>query len=246
MPHLLLLFVLLLGLSGFAHANTSDIKVDQDVVKFITIDVAPWASVEAATGKMIGAFPEIIDAIAQRTGLNISIALTPFIRVDRELESGDHDCTILIPRDEQLVIFGEQVSDHAIGVIARNGVTLQKYEDLTGKTISVLRGASIEPRFDSDESLNKQFDTDYAIALRKLERKRVDAIAGAIPTIQFIAEQEGNADQLGDILQLAEVPLTFQCSRKSAQLDKMHIINQAIRTIKVDGTLADIQQRHYF
>jgi polar amino acid transport system substrate-binding protein len=245
MPHLLLLFVVFLGSAGFTHASSDGAKINQSVIKFITIDVAPWASVEAETGQMVGAFPELVEAIAQRTGLNISIALTPFARVDRELESGDHDCTILIPRDEQVVVFGETVSYHAIGLIARQGVTLRKYEDLAGKNISVLRGASIEPRFDGDESLNKQFDTDYAIALRKMQRQRVDAIAGAIPTIQFIAEQEGNADQLGDILQLAEVPLAFQCSRKSAQLDKMQAINQAIRTIKTDGTLDDNQQRHY-
>jgi polar amino acid transport system substrate-binding protein len=110
----------------------------------------------------------------------------------------------------------------------------------------VLRGASIHPRFDSDQELIKQFDTDYAIALRKLERGRIDIVAGAIPTMRFIAKQEGVSDHLGDILQLGEVPLIFQCSRKSTQLDKMPAIDEAIRTIKADGTLEAIRQRHYF
>ncbi len=245
MPSVAAFILLLLCWPLLATAAQDDANAN-NTMSFITIDVAPWASVDPSSGRFVGAFPELIEAIGERSGLSMSISLTPFARVDRELESGDHDCTILIPRDESLVVPGELVSYHAIGVIAREGIVLREYDDMAGRAISVLRGASIHPRFDEDPTLDKQFDTDYAIALRKMERERIDVIAGAIPTIQFIAEQEGVADQLGDILQLAEVPLVFQCSRKSSQLDNMSAINQAIRDIKEDGTLEEIRQRHYF
>lgn len=214
-------------------------------LSFITIEVAPWAEV-TADGKMVGLFPEVIREIEQRTGLEIAMSLTPFARVDRELRSGKQDCTILAERDESFVKIGPLVSYHAAGVIAREGIRLESYEDLAPLTISVLRGASIAPRFDADESLKKEFDTDYLISLRKIAHGRLDAVAGAMPTIWYLAEQEGLAAHLGEQLLLADVPLLLQCSRRSPNLDAMPALSEAVEAMKADGTLDKIKSKYHF
>lgn len=215
-------------------------------LKFITIEVAPWASVNADTGLREGAFVELTREIATRTGYDISISLTPFARVNRELESGGHDCTILIPLEEALVRHGELVSHHDMGIVPHRDIALSSYEQLQGLGISLLRGSAITERFDTDTDLDKIYDTDYLIALRKLSRQRVDAIAGAIPTILYLAETNGLKEFVGEPLKLGEVPLILQCSLASEQLDAMPTLNRAVRDMKADGIIETIRQKYYF
>ncbi len=215
-------------------------------LKLITIEVAPWASVNSQSGAPEGAFITIVEEIAKRTGQPVDITLTPFARVERELEAGSQDCTILIPRDERIVTHGELVSYHPMGVIAHHRVALEDYDDLYDLRISLLRGSTITPQFDADARLRKEYDTDYPIALRKISRERVDAVAGAIPTILFLAAQEGLSDYLGTPLVLEQVPLIFQCSNNSLRLDVMDKINSAIVAMREDGTMAAIERKYNF
>lgn len=217
-------------------------------LRFITLDVAPWASVDANTGDVVGVFADVIKEIEQRTGHKVEMTLTPFARIDRELESGQQDCTILVPGDsrKKFTQQGELLSYHTIGVIARPGVNLETYEDLKPLTISVLRGAPMSPQFDADTSLLKEFDTDYLIGIRKIAHKRLDAIAGAVSTIRFLAKQQGMAEHLGQQLALTEVPLLLQCSKKSPNIAIMPELNDAIRALKQDGTLRTIEEHYHF
>lgn len=217
-------------------------------LSFITIDVVPWASYEADSGREVGFFPALVREIERRTGHEISMSFHPFARIDRELESGQKDCTILVWSEEKARIAerGAMVSYHPIGVIARNGVDLQRYEDLHTMKVSVLRGAPTTPRFDADSGIDKDFMTDYLIGLRKMARGRVDAIAGAIPTIQYLAEQEGLTARLGKRLTLLDVPLVLQCSKASENLDVMPDLNRAIEAIGQDGTMDRLKEENFF
>ncbi len=218
----------------------------QTTLRFITIDVAPWAFYNEQSGEFEGAFVEIVKELRQRTGYDISISLTPFARVDREMESGGHDCTILVPRSEEAVVIGELVSYHDVGVVPHKTVSLNEYDDLHSLDISLLRGSAITERFDTDPELKKHYDTDYLIALRKLARQRVDAIAGALPTILYLAEQNNLDQHLGQTLKLTEIPLVFQCSHLSPNLDAMPVINRAIKAMRTDGAIDKIKTDYYF
>jgi polar amino acid transport system substrate-binding protein len=217
-------------------------------LKFITIDVAPWASLDKASGKPVGVFPAVVEEIARRTKSTITYTLHPFSRIDRELEGGDQDCTIIVWTEERsrIVVKGELVSNHPMGVIARKGVPLKKYEDLQGLTVSVLRGLSIDPRFDADQNVRRDYDNDYPMGLRKIAHGHIDAIAGAIPTIQFLARQLGLDGYLGDALSMSTIPLVLQCSKRSRNLDFLPQLNQAIRDMRDDGTLQRILDENFF
>lgn len=242
--------VLLLAALSLVGAQAQDPIAEREPVErelaFITIDVAPWASINSDTGKPEGAFVEIVRELEQRTGFRIHTNLTPFARVDRELESGDHDCTILVPRSDTIVIAGAEVADHDIGVISHRDNPLDEYQDLKGQRISLLRGSAISERFDQDESFDRVYETDYLIALRKLERQRVDGIAGAIPTLLHLAQRSGVDEQLAPPLKLTDIPLTFQCSRNSEHLDTMPALNRAIEAMKSDGRMQAITDEFHF
>lgn len=214
-------------------------------LSFITIDVAPWASINKE-GKMEGAFIELVNEIAKRINREISITITPFARVDRELETGAHDCTILVPRPDALVVKGDVISFHPMGVIPRKDIDINVYEDIQVLRLSVIRGATMTPRFDEDTKIYKEYDTDYLIGLRKIARGRLDGIVGAIPTLLYLAEQEGVKDLLGKPFPLTEIPLIFQCSRNSPNLDIIPLVNKAIADMKEEGVITNIQSRYYF
>ncbi len=215
-------------------------------LKFITIDVAPWAWRES--GREWGVFPELVREMERRTGHAIRVSLEPFARVERELETGTQDCTIIIWDEARTAIVhrGAEVSPHVMGVIARRGIPLRRYDDLRPLTISVLRGAPIEPFFDVDQGLRKDFDTSYSIGLWKVARGRADAVAGAVTTIRHLAEREGLAEELGDELVLRQVPLVLQCSRRSPHLDLMPELNRVVEQMVADGTVASIKKKHGF
>ncbi len=229
-----------------ASASSVTVYADPVVLKFISLEVSPWGEVEQNTGEMKGAFVEMVKEIDKRVDATLTISLTPFARVDRELESGGHDCTILIPRDEQVVVGGEVVAYHAIGLVAGKETRLPDYNILKGRRVALLRGSSITPRFDADESFTKVYDTDYLISIRKLARSRVDYVAGAIPTIRYLAENNGFADTLGESLKLADVPLQLQCSRKSENLNWLPELNQALQQMKAEGVIDRIKSEYYF
>ena len=237
-----------LTLIAAAAALTTSAVAAERSLKFITIDVAPWASLDKKTGKPWGVFPAVVEEIARRADVKISYTLHPFSRIDRELETGGQDCTIIVWSDERarIVKRGELVSDHPMGVIARKGVSLKKYDDLNGLTVSVLRGLAVDPRFDADQTVRRDYDDDYAQGLRKIAHGRLDAIAGAIPTIQFVARQDGLDKHLGDVLAINTMPLVLQCARKSPNIDFMPKLDQAIRDMRDDGTLKRILDENFF
>lgn len=217
-----------------------------DNLSFITIDVAPWASHNTESGNNEGAFIEIVKELGNRLKKEIKVSVIPFARIDRELQSGEHDCTILVPRPDELVIKGDVVSFHPIGFIARKNVLIEKYDDIKNLKLSVIRGGSLTPEFDNDDTLHKEYDTDYLIGLRKVARGRLDAIVGAIPTLLFLAEQEGLEKEFSDPFQVLEIPLVFQCSKESKNLAMMPAMNKILNEIKRDGTLEKIRSKYYF
>lgn len=216
-------------------------------LRFISLEAAPWASLDAA-GRPTGAFAAIAAEIGRRTGDRIIPTLHSFARIDRELEAGSQDCTIILWSDARtrIVERGEAIYPMPFGIIARKGVPLVSYDDLRPLTISVVRNLAIETRFDTDETLRKDFDKDYVIGLHKIAHGRLDAIAGALPTIRYIAGNLGLAHHLGPQLALATIPLTLQCAKASPNLAAMPRLNEAVRAMRADGTLARLlADNHY-
>jgi polar amino acid transport system substrate-binding protein len=230
---------ILIALAGSTGADARDLN-------FVTIEVAPWASIDKKTGEQVGLFPAVVHELERRTQHHIAISLQPFARIDHELESGRQDCTIIVWTEERgrIVVKGELVSNHEIGVIPRKGVKLDRYEDLRGKTISVLRGLSLGSRFDADPAIKKDFDTDYLMAINKVFHNRVDAVAGASHTIQFLVKEKGLTDYFGPALKLGTIPLVLQCARKSPNLDLMPAFSKAIRDMWADGTISRLEKAY--
>lgn len=215
-------------------------------LSFVTIEAAPWAWHDAA-GRPLGAFPAIVAQLEQRSGHRIAISLYPLTRIDQAMASGEQDCTIVLwnERRARLVERFDDVYPMPFGVVARQGLPLQRYDDLAPLVISVTRGLAMDARFDADAALHKDVDRDYLTGLRKIAHGRADAIAGALPTIRHIAREAGLDGRLGATLTLGRVPLALQCSKRSPQAAIVgNALNTALRAMRADGSLARILAEH--
>lgn len=215
-------------------------------MKFISLEVAPWSY--RSDGEYVGIFPDIIKEIERRTGHQIKITMSSFsfARINREMMLGRQDCTIVVEdkaRDE-FVVVGETLFNHAMGVVAKKQYSLKKYSDLYGLVISTNERLMISQEFFSDGNLKKEFDTSYDVGLKKIKHGRIDAVAGALSTIKYLAKKNNMLENLGEPLVLKSEPVTLQCSKKSKNLEYMKDVNSAIKLIKADGTLKKIIDRN--
>jgi polar amino acid transport system substrate-binding protein len=212
----------------------------------ITIGVPPWASL-GEDGVRRGVFPDIIEQFRKRTGHRIQESYLPFARLERELSTGTQDCGIFIWNESRASIVkrGETAYDFTIGVVLRDGVKATDLAGLRPLRLGVLRGLSIAPAFDGDQGLTRETVTDYEEGLRRMARGRLDGVAGMVPTIRHSAATLGLSDHLGGDVVLNSVPLVLQCSLNSTNLDVMEQLNQTLRDMRTDGTLAGIFASNY-
>ena len=214
-------------------------------IKIITISVAPWAyPLEHHSEVYVGIFPSVVSELKRRTGHDFKITLTDFgfMRIDRELSSGRQDCAVVIGQAgrDKITVRGETVVLHEMGVLARKGIDLNDYADLYGLTISSHPVLVEEGKFLQDRNLTIEYDDSYLSGLKKIKHGRLDAVAGSIDTIEYLANHNGMKDLLGKALLLESEAVYLQCSKKSEKLKHMGELNEAIQAMKKDGTLDSI------
>ncbi len=218
-------------------------------VKFILLDMSPWASTsEGESSKLVGILPDVIDEIEKRTGLIIKKNIATYPRIYRELDSMRGDCTILNLRKKysDRVVEGELLLRLPFGVVANKQAGDIDHNKLPLLSISFLREGMFYEGFNDDERLprKRSYDTSYVTGLNKIVHGRVNAIAGAIPTIYYLAKKNSVDHLLGQPLVLYSEPIYFQCSRQSSSLHHMKVINLAIQSMREDGVLARIFEKY--
>jgi polar amino acid transport system substrate-binding protein len=216
-------------------------------LKMISMDAVPWAYFDAKEKRYSGIFPDLVRELEKHSGHKIKITLTSYARINRELETGRQDCTMLITEKErgEITDLGELAFNIPMGVIPIKDTKLTSYDDLNGLTISVLRSLNITDRFTQDDELKKEFDTGYEIGLRKMLHGRLDAIAGTIPTIKYLAKEKGMGELLGKPLLLSFNPIYLQCSKESKNKQLISDINSAMKSIRESQVLNEVVSKYW-
>jgi polar amino acid transport system substrate-binding protein len=70
-------------------------------LSLISMEAVPWAYFDERSKTYEGFFPDFVRELEKRTGHSIKITLTPYARVNRELQTARQDCTILISEKER-------------------------------------------------------------------------------------------------------------------------------------------------
>lgn len=217
-------------------------------IKLISMDAVPWAYFDQKNGRYAGIFPDLVKEIEKHSGHQIKITLSPYARINRELESGRQDCTILISENnrQKITHLGELVFNIPMGVISSKKFKLNEYSDLHKIKISVLRSLDITEQFTSDERIAKEYDTAYEMGLRKILHGRVDAVAGTIPTIKYLIRKNDMEGVMGEPFVLGSKPIFLQCSILSKKSDYIKDVNFAIKEMRENGVVDSIVNKYYW
>lgn len=142
------------------------------------------------------------------------------------------------PEREKFAFYTPFKQADALKVISKNSITINKYEDFSGKIIGVSRGTMYFPRFDNDKSLNKISIQNERVGLSLLLKNRIDLMMTSPILLASLSTEISNANlkispiEL-DELRAKETPFGF--SRKH-QLDMSNKeIIEKIRAAYLNG-----------
>ncbi|WP_271007404.1 substrate-binding periplasmic protein [Paucibacter sp. B51] len=216
------------------------------------IQFDPWAKKNPdpdAAEPYVGIVVDLLKEFERRSGHRTIKTLTPYARVERDLELGDCDFSIMAWGEARAAYAnrGTAFVPLEFGVRARKGVRVRSYEDLKKIIVGAPRGLKVDPRFDADPEIRKDLVLDYTLAIRKAVADRdAMAVAGSLSTLGHIIRKLGLEAEFGDVLVLNTTHLTVAFSKKSSQIGAEAQVNAVFKTMVDDGTARRIYERWMF
>lgn len=216
-------------------------------LRFNILDSYPFGYTNAA-GLQVGTYWEYVGELDKRTDLKIEREIVPKARVIEYLKRGIADAAILFksPKIAEHVIFVSKIREIPIVVAHRKDTPIDRYEDLhKAQYVGHFRSGSVSIRFDNDEKINKVPIYTYPSMIEMLQKGRVEAIVGNGIVIQNLLKKQC----LGKDIKLSPMTLGNKeqwlvMSKKSKHLDATHQLREAIDSLRSDGLLDDIFDRH--
>ncbi len=240
----ILLYLILMA--GSAYTQETPLKIQ-------LVHTEPWGYVVENTNKqdqkLVGIWLEVTEAIAKKVEVKFDLLLAPPARINRSLEQGNTDLSFLeqtVEKDAYVIYAGKLFTYGSIIVPRKDKeVRLNSYEDLYETRIGVVRGMSLNPKFDSDFELTlKQKFRNYEIIIGMLKLGRLDVIAGDSVALPYLLHKLNFEERVGSPLILQKTPVWVQFSKKSKQLHYVPRIRKAVEVLRKEGAFEQILYRY--
>lgn len=164
---------LLLWLCGWLPLQAAPLRVAVN-------DAPPYRIVEPPF--FGGYYIELIQAAAQRAGLELQFIDVPLKRAFQMLATGEADLMLgpnRTPEREKFLLFLDNATlpaEEKVFIVAHPQLVIRSLQDLQGKRIDVLAGAAYHPDIDHSGLLNKHPLNGYEQGLQRLLRDRSDLV----------------------------------------------------------------------
>tara|TARA_R110000737_G_scaffold3578_2_gene12142 strand:- start:14988 stop:15758 length:771 start_codon:yes stop_codon:yes gene_type:complete len=242
----LLMSLLSITLPAHAQPIQSDSLQGNDIA-ILTMAQLPYGY-SSNNGESTGVFYDILNEIVTLAGLNTENVITPSKRLYKLINSKTKICTLAA--DTPLML--EKLDNIAAtnffiqaGILPREGIKLTDYSSLKGITIAVPLGINIDDKFHQDNSLLKVFPSQYLNAIKMLKINRVDAVAGAISTLEFLAKSAGmKSSELGKPLIFSQYNVHLFCSYNISKSTRSKL-KAAVITLKSQGKITEIINQYF-
>lgn len=201
----------------FCAALPINISANQsiDKISMLTLELLPYGYNTPDGGKA-GMLYDIMNGIMADSGVGIANKIKPAKRLINDFSKDNNVCAILMDSPLSRVLstpVAEIGYKMSVGVIPKAGIELGKYSDLYKLKIAVPRWVVISKQFDTDKMLSKEITPKYLNALSMLKHGRVDAVAGVVPSLLYVARREGiSREELGVPMLLVENDFILFCS----------------------------------
>ena len=183
LPAILILSVVVLA--GTAQARE---------ISMLTVEWAPHYGSELPEKGLTTA---IVKAAFKAEGHRSDVDFIPWERALKEVEEGKSDVVMGAYHSEERensYIFSEPIYFLELGLIARPGLGMSRYNslrDLTPYSIGISRGFANSEEFDAANYLDKQAATFPNLNIRKLFRGRIDMAVMNFDLFRYEAKKEG-------------------------------------------------------
>ncbi len=163
-------------------------------ISMLTVEWAPHYGSELPEQGLTTA---IVKAAFKAGGHSSSVDFIPWARALKEVDEGKADIVMGAYHNkdrEQTYIFSDPIYFLELGLIARPGLGINRYEslrDLTPYSIGISRGFANSEEFDSANYLDKHVATYPNLNIRKLFRGRIDMAVMNFDLFRYEAKKEG-------------------------------------------------------
>ncbi len=163
-------------------------------ISMLTVEWAPHYGSELPEKGLTTA---IVKAAFKAEGHSSDVDFIPWERALKEVEEGKSDVVMGAYHSEERensYIFSEPIYFLELGLIARPGLGMSRYNslrDLTPYSIGISRGFANSEEFDAANYLDKQAATFPNLNIRKLFRGRIDMAVMNFDLFRYEAKKEG-------------------------------------------------------
>ena len=208
-----------------------------------------------ANGEVGGIDVDVIREIAVRTGLNITISLKPWLRLEQDFREGKQDIacgfaySLTDARQHYLQYTGVPLHTTEYALFYRRA-DIPAYlglESLRGKTVAVNRGFRRPEAFDLAHKAGvfKLFEvTEDSQSFQMLERGRVDAVLANSDVGRYQLFRLQPLVDIGESPSLSSMPTFLVFSRHSPAAAYAERFDKALNEIIADGTYQRIYRRY--
>jgi len=212
---------------------------EEGVVRACIDDHPPY---QVLADEPYGSHIDALKVMANALNKNLKYIRSPnFARCIVMLKKGEVDVIAGLgktPEREKFAFYTPFKPADALKVISKKNITINKYEDFTGKIIGVSRGTMYFSRFDNDKSLNKISIQNERVGLSLLLKNRIDLMMTSPVLLESLSTEISKANlkispiEL-DELRAKETPFGFS---KKHQLNMTNEeIIEKIRTAYLNG-----------
>ncbi len=163
-------------------------------ISMLTVEWAPHYGSELPEQGLTTA---VVKAAFKAGGHSSQVDFIPWSRALKEVEEGKADIVMGAYHNsdrEKIYIFSDPIYFLELGLIARPGLGINRYQklqDLTPYSIGISRGFANSEEFDAANYLDKQVASTPNLNIRKLFRGRIDMAVMNYDLFRYEARKEG-------------------------------------------------------
>ncbi|WP_188260901.1 substrate-binding periplasmic protein [Azospirillum tabaci] len=192
-------------------------------------------------GKRTGMDTEIVDAMMKEIGVYPVHRPMAWPEVVRAHDENEVDVAFQFFTSARRLERGHLIGPYRVGatvlmVRSNSEIAYTRIDDLQGLRIGVVEGFEYTPEFDKSPLFEKVRSSSNVVSFRRLLLGRVDAIAGDLQVLKYLAESEGRSSSVKILPKpLAMVPRYMSVPRLRAE--KAERLQAAYEKLKRDGTI---------
>lgn len=211
---------------------------------------APFES-QNEKGEIVGFDIEVVQAAAQKAGMEVKFLNTPWEGIFNSLGQGDRDLLVssitITDERKQTMDFSTPYFDAQQLIAVKKDSKIAKFDDLKNLKVGVQNGTTgdeVITKLQGKDSANVKRFESTPLALKELEGGGVDAVVADNGVVVHYVNNNANA-QFKTITDNSFAAEQYGIAVKKGNAELLEKINKGLATIKTDGTYDQIYAKYF-